>query len=693
MCRPAHEGGRRCPGNRGERRRAYQRSRYAAAQSEKEREASTNQATDEDQSPPQEQEEQSEQVEERTTPPPRHRDDVAAMTPEQRAEVLEELREEIAVTRQQVQEQMKQFIISDTKRTQEMYIEALEHRGEDTSKFVMNPETVGYFSYSLWNPSVDPSLISEYESKVRELGAAVESATLITEYETYEKYGLNSSEMTAEDIKRLVHDYGLMDIHLQRHETYMRNTTERDIYQDPIFTKGNITPESFSKYVAKLAYLDEYRARTTIERMVPRFLEEHPEVEDAYNSPEFHREVIERIGELYTMKDEDYLALLSQGHIEQAQNKIYADAFRQESGQEFSSVITPEKTSISAQPGIIDQFNDACRLYPDTLTENAQKYNNDVHFSLKRGFARGDSYVSKRAYYRKNEDVKVPIKGKATYVMTLYGLQSAGNDTISEMDKKLEKGIWDEETYRGSLNRNYPEVTEENLARVKEFIDKQNAPAGKHETGRYYVTNKRGGFMKVAYTTFTDKYGTERLMITSKNDVTLGHEKKSMTSIVTDGREDTTIHEVAHFMEADPQINMACRRFLERRTEGLESMIYHKADHTNDHQDEIVVEDGFYRSYVGKSYRYSHNTEVFSMGMEGLFSPDEYPSSDRPHGGLKPIPVVSINRKGKDAGSIGIEQVVSHPQVDDPEHRALILGLLSSVQSREELYRQVEREV
>lgn len=124
--------------------------------------------------------------------------------------------------------------------------------------------------------------------------------------------------------------------------------------------------------------------------------------------------------------------------------------------------------------------------------------------------------------------------------------------------------------------------------------------------------------------------------------------------------ESSMTHEFGHHFEtSNPEVGMACKLFLQRRTEGFEKSVYAPA--TRSKPAEIVISDGFMDSYIGKDYPGNYNTEVFSMGVEALLA--------GAHGGLMGVEV-DMSRLGKEKG-------VPKTYRADPEHFALVMGLLS----------------
>lgn len=130
------------------------------------------------------------------------------------------------------------------------------------------------------------------------------------------------------------------------------------------------------------------------------------------------------------------------------------------------------------------------------------------------------------------------------------------------------------------------------------------------------------------------------------------------------------LHEYGHRTEVmHPQVNQVCQTFLARRTTtsgDRHSLTGYTASNVSDRamatesefqrnrRREWVRPDDFVDQYIGKHYGTdSGHSEVFSMGMESLFSGT--------HGGLR--------------GSDGYKK--------DAEHQNLILGILVSVKGRE----------
>lgn len=125
-------------------------------------------------------------------------------------------------------------------------------------------------------------------------------------------------------------------------------------------------------------------------------------------------------------------------------------------------------------------------------------------------------------------------------------------------------------------------------------------------------------------------------------------------------------HEFGHHIEFDnPEVGLACKEFLRRRTDGFERVTYMKGSGRGKKKkpNEIVTPDGFVDSYIGKHYDDSrYHTEIFSMGVEAVFAGR--------YGGLLGIEVdtVTSEKEGK----------VNRRYRADPEHFALVMGILAT---------------
>lgn len=139
-----------------------------------------------------------------------------------------------------------------------------------------------------------------------------------------------------------------------------------------------------------------------------------------------------------------------------------------------------------------------------------------------------------------------------------------------------------------------------------------------------------------------------------------GHRTRTRTDTSTTSAEITysdarsMTHELAHRMEdRNPEIGIATKEFLRRRTEGLPKQLYYRK--------ELVTEDSFADRYMGKDhYRGTEHTELFSCGMEAV--------AHGRFGGLRGHTHVDLSAPDLRHAA---------PRAD-PEHLALVLGLLAT---------------
>jgi hypothetical protein len=121
-------------------------------------------------------------------------------------------------------------------------------------------------------------------------------------------------------------------------------------------------------------------------------------------------------------------------------------------------------------------------------------------------------------------------------------------------------------------------------------------------------------------------------------------------------------HELAHRMEDhNPEISIATKQFLKRRTEGHQRERYHRSEWT--------TADGFADRYMGKDYPNTHHTELFSCGMEAV--------AHGRFGGLRGQARIDLSGPN---GKNTIDTL--KPTRADPEHLALVLGLLASANKK-----------
>lgn len=203
----------------------------------------------------------------------------------------------------------------------------------------------------------------------------------------------------------------------------------------------------------------------------------------------------------------------------------------------------------------------------------------------------------------------------------------------------------DDQDYRHPYDDTLPD-TPENRAAIEAKLEEYRESGWQRWKGRMSPQ-----IVEVPVKVADDEYET-RITVAVKgftSRITKDYNNR-VSSLVFNDRE-SAAHEFGHYLEADnPEIGYACKEFLRKRTEGLDSKVYHTS---RTYGVERVKEDGFVKSYIGKDYpRDANHTEIFSMGVEAVFT--------GAHGGL-----------------VNIDGFSAKDSKTDPEHLSLILGLLS----------------
>lgn len=202
-----------------------------------------------------------------------------------------------------------------------------------------------------------------------------------------------------------------------------------------------------------------------------------------------------------------------------------------------------------------------------------------------------------------------------------------------------------DDDYRHPYDATLPD-TPENRERLAEKIAAYDQKAWKRWKGR-----QAPQIVEVPVKVADDVWET-RLSVAAKGfSSRMTRDRANIVSSLVFNDRESAAHEFGHYIEANnPEVGYACKEFLRKRTEGLDSKVYHTS---RAYGTERVKEDGFVKSYIGKDYPSDANhTEVFSMGVEAVFA--------GAHGGL-----------------VDIDGYTAKDRKSDPEHLSLILGLLS----------------
>lgn len=202
----------------------------------------------------------------------------------------------------------------------------------------------------------------------------------------------------------------------------------------------------------------------------------------------------------------------------------------------------------------------------------------------------------------------------------------------------------DDADYRHPYEDTLPDTPENRAAIEAKIAEYRTTP------WQRWKGTKSPTLVEVPVKVADDTYETRLTVAARGFSSRMATDYKNPVAGLTFSDKSSAAHEFGHFIEAgNPEVSYACKEFLRQRTEGGTSKVYHKS---RAHGTERVIEDGFVKPYIGKNYPDAHHTEVFSMGVEAVFT--------GAHGGL-----------------IGIDGYAEGERKSDPEHLALILGLLS----------------
>ncbi|GAT07716.1 hypothetical protein H7I77_09805 [Mycolicibacterium novocastrense] len=328
--------------------------------------------------------------------------------------------------------------------------------------------------------------------------------------------------------------------------------------------------------------------------------------------------------------------------INELRTTITKNAYYQELSQERSfggAQFTPTNHSKMTKADR-EMCTTSTALYPDEMVERSAALGGML---AKRSKARAHYSAAKRQTTRR------------TRVEVLDLRRSLQQDRLTSITSYYVDSPEAMATGTGTLTDTYArpyatvERTPENERRITELLAQFNATRKKPATMHFAThTDAAGQAQEVIYVRGAGKRATVQHAGTSA-EITY-NDTSSMT------------HELAHRMEdRNPEISIATKHFLNRRTEGLPKERYHRK--------ELVVPDGFAHRYMGKDYPGSNYTELFSCGMEAV--------AHGRFGGLRGHTKVDLTAP---SATSNLDQV--NPPRADPEHLALVLGLLATANKR-----------
>lgn len=358
-------------------------------------------------------------------------------------------------------------------------------------------------------------------------------------------------------------------------------------------------------------------------------------------------------------------------------------------GDDFNHGINAAQFDDTATPMTLFAANNASRLFPQALLDYATQRAPGLAVTVNEGSCPSFSSQEKTIQTTK----KLPFwsswedgSAEMPYGPVLRFINDDGEVDNKAFQQALDDAANDDERQilKDHYDRLFPKASDQNaMSEILEAISIQNG-------------KKKGAQSKVGKTApkikahpFTGYDGEQRvglvsarsLKVTDTVHVPVINLAENETSHRPSGH---LTHEFAHYVEKNPQVYMACKQFLHRRTEGLEPASYLFDDPETGVVAIEAISDGFFNTYVGRDYPNSASTEVFSMGMQHIFSeprttvsetPDLFDSlNDGNYFGITKNISVGANESN---GTIGIREIEPIERYD-AEHRNLIMGILAS---------------
>jgi len=358
-------------------------------------------------------------------------------------------------------------------------------------------------------------------------------------------------------------------------------------------------------------------------------------------------------------------------------------------GDDFNHGINAAQFNDTATPMTLHAANNASRLFPQALLDYATQRAPGLAVTVNKGSRPGLSAQEKTT--KTNKKVTFSANRKDGGAEITYGPVSRFINDDGEVDNKA---------FRQALD---DAASDDERQKLKDHYDKlfpkasdQEAMSGILEAISIQNGKKKGAQSKVGKTApkikahpFTGYDGEQRVGLVSARSLKVTDTTYTPVINLSENEDSHRpsghlTHEFAHYVEKNPQVYMACKQFLHRRTEGLDPVSYLFDDPENGTTAISAISDGFFNTYVGRDYPNSASTEVFSMGMQHIFSEPRTTVSETPdlfdslnngnYFGITKNISVGANESN---GTIGIREVEPIERYD-AEHRNLIMGILAS---------------
>lgn len=440
---------------------------------------------------------------------------------------------------------------------------------------------------------------------------------------------------------------------------------QQDMYKEETMLTWYLDPERYENYVSTITSTEKFshkswKAKKYQENDIPMF-----------TNYEAQKRLIQALDKNRIREETNFEKELRKEtgllDLNTLSSNLYVESIKEETGSTYGETIPIFAKNSNVDKGTIEQFNKMTTMFPSDFVKTAKSYHLDLKLVR-------DNDRRKRQFFQNKSLEDYKTYKKETYINPL---KNSFNKTDRDYDYEgnlFKQNRIGEQEYLSRLE-NYPLSTDtENVQKLQSMIEQQNkgetsellnkieydiTPTGK-------ITNK---ISQLELIKFIDELGNERVAVKSKKARTI-NTKGYLSRLSTDGTDRVTVHELSHYIEQDPRINIACNAFRERRTKGLEETVYNPGIKNNN--DELVIADNFITDYVGKEYN-QINTEIFSMGMESIFANDMPHITDK----NRLIETTLFKTDTKTHGA-KVNMEIIEPRKRDNEHRNLIIGLLSS---------------
>lgn len=441
---------------------------------------------------------------------------------------------------------------------------------------------------------------------------------------------------------------------------------QQDMYKEETMLTWYLDPEKYEAYVSDITSDEKFshpswKAKKYEENDIPMF-----------TNSEAQKRLLEALDKKRSGDETDFEKELRKEtgllDLNTLASELYVESIKQETGSTYGSTIPVFAKNSNVDKATIEQFNKMTTMFPSEFVDTAKSHHLDLKLVR-------DNDIRKRQFFKSQSWEDYKTKKKETYATPLKNSFSKTDRGYDYEGKLFRDGRINEREYLSRLE-NYPLSTDtKNAERLKLMVEQQN----KGETSstlskvEYDVTptgKRTNKVSQVELIEFTDELGNNRIAVQGKKERTISA-TGNLSRLSTDGTDRVTVHEIAHYIEQDPRINIACNTFRKRRTRGLEETVYLPASKKN--VEELVIADNFITDYVGKEYN-QINTEVFSMGMESIFANDMPHITDK----NRLVETTLFTTDSKTPGA-KIDMKIVEPRKRDNEHRNLIIGLLSSV--------------